>query len=419
MLDLVEQSAESDSETSVRLRELISRPGQHDAPSIYAASTLEENADHDNDHESTFSSIVPSDKASIRTHVTSFSIRSVRSIIPSFADELFSSRAYKRYRNRGSHSDTASVFSKDSKGTKGDRWSMLSDISLGDLSISEISVLELPICLSDLYTSEPYTENQPSTKSPLVNQHRGRLTWSSGGRLHSAVESRNDFVLLTLLNLGADIEEKVPKGRTPLSYSADRYYGLEIFKLLLDRGPMVDAPDSSGRTQLSYSTANGYSGLEISKLLLDRGAIVDTPGSSCRTPLLYSAGNPGGFRTSTLLLDRGAMVDTLDSPGRTPLSYSAGSPSGLGVSKLLLDRGAMVDTPDSSGRTPLSYSAGTKLGQYDVERDYLATCTLLVDNGANVDTLDSCGHSPYWHTEQNGKNIICKYCTEIGGQKSK
>ena len=331
MLDLVEQSAESDSETSVRLRELISRP----APSIYAASTLEENADHGNNHESTFSttvgssldpgSTVPSDQASIRTNATSFSIRSVRSIIPSFADELFSSREYKRFRNRPrTDSDAASVFSKDSKATKGDRWSILSGISLGDLSISEISVLELPICLSDLYDSEPYTETEPTKHSPSINQRRGRLRWSSGGRLHSAVESRNDFVLRTLLNLGADIEEKDPEGRTPLSYSAGGRYGLKVFELLLDQGAMVDTLDASGRTPLSYA-AGSWDGLEISKLLLDRGAMADTPDSSDRTPLSYAAANHNGLEISNLLLGRGALVDTLDSAGRTPLSYSAGN----------------------------------------------------------------------------------------------
>ena len=208
----MEQIAESNFETSVQLRELISRPGQQDALAIYASSTSEENADHDNDRDSTFSSTVvsslafgsnvPSDQASIRTNATSLSIGSVRSLIPSFTDGLFSSRTYKRYRNRSGRagSDTASVFSKDSKATKGDRWSMLSDISLGDLSISEISVLELPICLLDLHDSEPYMETQ---RSPLINQRRGRLTWSSGGRLHSAARSGNLFVLRTLLNLGS------------------------------------------------------------------------------------------------------------------------------------------------------------------------------------------------------------------------
>ena len=425
MHDLVERIAESNFETSIQLRELISRPGQQDAPSIYATSTLEENADHDRMFSSTVGpslasgSTVPSDQASIRTNATSISIRSVRSIIPSFTDELFSSRAYKRFRNRPrADSDAASVFSKDSKATKGDRWSMLSDISLGDLSISEISVLELPICLSDLYDSEPYTETQPTTKSALVNQRRGRLTWSSGGRLHSAVESKNAFVLHTLLNLGADIEEKDPKGRTPLSFSADRYYGLEIFKLLLDRGAMVNTPDSSGRTPLSYS-ARDSSGFAVSKLLLDRGAMVDTPDSSGRTQLSYSAANAYGSQISKLLLDRGAMVDTLDSSGRTPLSYSAGNYSGLETSKLLLDRGAMVDTPDSSGRTPLSYATGAKHSLIDVERDYLTTCTLLVDNGAKVDTLDSYWHTPYWHAEQAGNEMVCKYFTSKGRQKGK
>jgi len=203
------------------------------------------------------------------------------------------------------------------------------DFSLGDLSISEISVLELPICLSDLYDSEPYTKTQPSKQSQLVIQRRGRLRWSSGGRLHSAVKSENEFVLRTLLNLGADIEEKDPGRRTPLSCCVRSYNGLEIFRLLLDRGAIVDTPDSSGRTPLLYSALPYFAGkkrsLDISKLLLNRGAMVDTPDSSGRTPLSYSAGARERFGPEILYLD---------------------------ICKLLVDNGAKVDTHNSSGNTP-------------------------------------------------------------------
>ena len=100
--DLFEQIAESNFETSVQLREFMSRPGQHYVLSIYAALTSEENA-HDDNYDGTISSTVHvgsslasgstvhSDQVSIRTNTTAFSIRSVRSIIPSFTDELLPS----------------------------------------------------------------------------------------------------------------------------------------------------------------------------------------------------------------------------------------------------------------------------------------------------------------------------------------
>jgi len=99
--------------------------------------------------------------------------------------------------------------------------------------------------------------------------------------------------------------------------------------------------------------------------------MVDTPDSSGRTPLSYSAGNEIGLEISELLLDRGAMVDTPDSSGRTPLSYSAGNSylvtlygrNYVGICKLLVDNGAKVNTLDSSGHTPYWHArqVGSKL----------------------------------------------------------
>ena len=259
--NLVEKIAESNFETSIQLRELIRRPGQHDAPSIYSAPTSDENADNDNTvsiniaSSSASGSTVPLDQASIRTSATSFSMRSIRSMIPSFTDELFRSRAYKvrlRHRSDCTDSDAASVFSKDSKATIGDRWSMLSDISLGELSISEVSVLELPICLTDLYDSEPYKlameSAQPNDQSQLTNQGKRLLAWSSGGRLHNAVWSNNDFALRTLIALGADLEERDSNGDTPLFCALQTDFPMDI-KLktcitLLDKGTLPVTSDS-------------------------------------------------------------------------------------------------------------------------------------------------------------------------------
>ena len=193
MHDLVEKIAESNFETSAQLRELISRPGLHDVASIDSSvATAEQSTDNTASSSASGSgcatSFDHSDGASIRTNATSFSIRSLRSIIPSFTDELSRSRAYKRLRHRTpalADPDAASIFSKDSKATGGDRWSMLSDISLGALSISEISVFELPICLSDLYDSEPYKvamKAQLDGQPQLINQRRRRLAARDLGR---------------------------------------------------------------------------------------------------------------------------------------------------------------------------------------------------------------------------------------------
>jgi len=156
-----EKISESHSEVAVQLRELISQ--RHDASNDTSNILIRHTAHETTSIEcssSTSSSIIyrlsDMDGVSIRTTSSPLPIQSVRPLIPSWSEELKNSRPYKRlWRN----SSSSSVFFKYSSETKGDTWSMLSDMTLGDLSISDISVLELPISLSDLYDPIPYQQS--------------------------------------------------------------------------------------------------------------------------------------------------------------------------------------------------------------------------------------------------------------------
>ena len=278
--EIVSKILQSNHEISIQLRELIKRneEGADIRPPIN-----QPNAEHDNESATPdFLKLTPAssttdfdDNASFKSAVSSFSIRSMsRSMsslsLPSFTEDLLNSRAYKRarYFRRGGGSSSESVISF----TKGDTWSMLSDMSLGGLSISEISVLDLPICLSDLHDPTPF-EQAPATMS---NQRRGLLNvnWSSRGRLHSAASANNLFALRTLINLGADIKEVDSNGDTLLlclmkaqeGYFrvSDRFrefdmQAMPILSLLLDNGASVNSTDSTGRTPLSYAAGNEQS----------------------------------------------------------------------------------------------------------------------------------------------------------------
>ncbi|KAF8423632.1 hypothetical protein EV426DRAFT_602464 [Tirmania nivea] len=176
--------SETHSDVAVQLRELISRRHDtNDDDDTSGISSLPITTS------STISYFKDNDSVSIRSTSSSFSIYTVRSLIPSWTEELKDSRPYKRLWRRGVGLSSDSVFSKDSRATKGDTWSMLSDMSLGDLSISEISVLELPIFLSDLYDPIPYQVQQSTRKK----QARRVVKWSSRGRLHRAIREGNIF----------------------------------------------------------------------------------------------------------------------------------------------------------------------------------------------------------------------------------
>ena len=122
-------------------------------------------------------------------------------------------------------------------------------------------------------------------------------------------------------------------GRTPLSYAAafdgyNNYYywlpddSLNTCKFLVDSGALVNIPDSSGRTPMSYAAASRCSdSLGICTLLVENGAEVNIPGSFGRTPLSYAAACAHSSSLCALLVDKVAEVKT-DSSGRSPYWYA-------------------------------------------------------------------------------------------------
>jgi len=380
---------ESHNEVAVQLRELISR--HHDDTSDVSIC----HTTHTQCLSSFRTTSTAISRATIRTTSSSLSLRSDQPLYLSWGEELKNSGPYKQRWRQGDASSSSTGLSKASRATKGDTWSILSDMTLGDLSISEISALELPISLLDLYDPTPY---QQSTRR---KQARRGVKWSSRGRLHRAIRGGNTFKFRTLLNLGADPEETNADGPL-LVYAAKKSDGVTFCRLLLDRGVQVDARDCSGRTPLSHcaSLPNDF----VCKLLLDRGAQVDTRDCSRRTPLSHCAGL-GNYSVCKMLLRRGAAVDATDSNGRTPLSYCAELGNSF-VCKLLLDGGASVDSIDSNKRTPLLHCAQLGINA--------SACRLLLDRGATVDTTDSTGRTPLSHCAELGDVSVCKLLLDQG-----
>ncbi|KAF8427686.1 ankyrin repeat-containing domain protein [Tirmania nivea] len=413
-----ESISESHREVAVQLRELIGQ--RHDAENETSAVSIHPTTHQATSTEYSLHISPPSttvsnnsrfdgiDSASIRTTSSFLTIRSVRSLIPSWSEELKKSRPYKRLWR---HSSSSSVFSKDSSATKGVTWSMLSNMSLGDLPISEISVLELPISPSDLYDPIPYQQWVGH------KQIRQEVNWS---RLEGAIDNYNPYAFQALLNLGTDPgKEEVVYSPLPVSETSCRYHGIAFCKLLLDlqvdrkdfdgSTPLslaaVHATDFSGRTPLSHAAKLGI--FSVCKLLLDRGAMVDAADYSGRTPLSYAAWY-GHIHICELLLDRGANVDTADCGGRTTLSYSVRRHVYEDLCVLLLNRGAAVDAADSSGRTPLSHGVG--LGT-------VSLCELLLRWGAAVNSTDSNGRTPLSYcAELNGHSYVCALLLDWGGK---
>lgn len=73
------------------------------------------------------------------------------------------------------------------------------------------------------------------------------------------------------IGIGADVNISDKDGFTPLHFAAI-YYRVEILKLLLEKGAVIDAQDSWGNTALSRAVYESKGRGDVIKLLLENGA---------------------------------------------------------------------------------------------------------------------------------------------------
>jgi ankyrin repeat protein len=379
-----QQIRESNHAISVQLRELIAqrRPNDDGAP-----DTTETN--HTTDREPlrpnpspeslpTSPSITASsagsrrmpvfdndDAASFMTAATSFSMRSIRSVIPSFRETLENSRVYKRMRRRGRDSDSIVTLESSERGCS---WSMLSDRSLGELSIAVIWVIELPICLSDLWDPEPFRVDSTSiTTVSVPRRSSSRLNWSTKGRIHNAVAAGNDYVVRTLLTMGSDIEEVNLNGETPLALALLKKRDV-IAKLLLEKGASID---------LAAAKAAQGGNEAVIRMLLTRGVSVEARDNQGRT-LLTLAILENREPIVKLLLESGADVGACDNQCRTPLILAI-LENREPIVKLLVENAADVEAPDTMA-----------LLAYAVLKEQTAIIKLLLESCADAEVKAMC-----------------------------
>jgi ankyrin repeat protein len=122
-------------------------------------------------------------------------------------------------------------------------------------------------------------------------------------------------------------------------------------------------------------------GMQIVRLLLDKGADVNASTESGETPLIASA-HVGSLEATTLLVEEGATVNARDHDGRTALMYAAAADA-ADVVRFLLSQGADANLRDTRHGTALTLASGHSL----------AVVQALIESGVDANAQDQFGYS--------------------------
>jgi hypothetical protein len=112
----------------------------------------------------------------------------------------------------------------------------------------------------------------------------------------------------------------------------------EIQKLVTRKN--VNDKDENGKTLLHYASENGQ--IDIIKVLINVGAVIDAQDGGGRTSL-FLASNADKKETVNVLLNKGADPNIKDSNGDTAMHVAAGN-GDLDILKLLIEKGGEINS---------------------------------------------------------------------------
>lgn len=175
--------------------------------------------------------------------------------------------------------------------------------------------------------------------------------------LHLAVQANSPEVTEALIKAGANVNERLSNGHTPLMAAAQND-ALECAYLLLEEGAEVD-PDVPSVSLKGWTpgTPLTVAALEnspsVAELLIGRGANVSVSDGDGNTPLKMFAKH-GQIDLVKLIVARGANIEAADKEGWKPL-ISAAYRGRIDVVEALLSAGADPNarTTEGLGLTPL------------------------------------------------------------------
>lgn len=139
--------------------------------------------------------------------------------------------------------------------------------------------------------------------------------------LHWALAAEDDHAIRTLLEWGADPNNKNHRGVSALNQVCrPSKQDEDVMRLLLLHHADPNTQDMYLRTPISFAAKYQKNDCAVLKLLLEAGAEVDRRDHLARTPLMCAIQH-GCSQNAQLLIDRGADIHAQDNKGWTSVIY--------------------------------------------------------------------------------------------------
>lgn len=227
--------------------------------------------------------------------------------------------------------------------------------------------------------------------------------------------------LMIHILLKSDPDMNLFKGRWTLLHQAVNIKNLDVIRLLLNAGVLVNTLDGEGRTPLHHAALLGF--VKAAELLLKHGAYPNIPDERGLTPLHLVAGKSRArwckqkeyCKIVQLLVKDSASCNMRDHKGKTALHYAAiyGYPE---VAKTLLSQGADSLIVDKSYASALHYAAGKiKVMRSDKEEYFKTALTLVKHGAAAVDKADKSRRTCLHYACAKGNAKLVAVLVGMGG----
>ena len=235
-----------------------------------------------------------------------------------------------------------------------------------------------------------------------------------GTPLHEALRGRYIDVVRLLIDNGADASRDLQG----LLLLALEWRSAETVQFFIRLGADVNARFERDRTPLHLALCVGCD--EAVRVLTEHGADVNTRDRSLKTPL-HAASARGHVKTVQLLIEHGLDVNARDGSHSTPL-HLASSEHFVEVMHILIERGADVHARDQDESTHLHLVSSSAEGFSrmfgDIDFNTLCSCArLLIEHGASINAYDRNHKTPlhravssarFWGSDADLSRLLLK-----------